>query len=136
MGRKVTKIQHARWGGLNPHPVIASIDKRLQEQSFSFAYGDTDETGYHWTKLRSDGDGIFFHITPPGFGRLNQEGFGILIGIESLWLTEVQNKVCPWECGLGLIAPDAFPLRTPSWILLISLHWLLLNAEPAIERLS
>ena len=48
----------------------------------------------------------------------------------------VENAVRPWECGSGLISPEAFPLQTPSWILQISLHWLLLNAEPAIERLS
>jgi hypothetical protein len=123
------------WAKLANHAFVLAIDAQVTGLGFEF---DRDDPGFlAWTRPMYSKARFFVRLLEQKCSRKGGLQFGVQLGVASSYLMEVENEVKSWECGAGHFSPDAFPYREPIAAVMISLHWLLLNANPPVKtRLS
>ena len=124
------------WGS-NLHPVINEISIRLDKLGFDMEPEVDKESGiYSWYSSISSLFELSLSVWPDSYSR-NDVTFDVDIGIDSQYFAAIENSLAIWECDpyynqSGKNKPVLQRLR----FLSISLHWLLLNANPPVKRLS
>lgn len=125
------------WDGYELHPVMAEFERLLTEIGFTRVYGGPDRQGYFEWSRPAFAEIDHFVAVSPGTSPRGSVNFSIAVGGISSQYRDVQNMLKCWECNPERDA--LFPTETlgePQQMVRVSLHWLLLNAEPPVRRLQ
>lgn len=125
------------WDGYNPHPVVTAISQWLEGKGFEMAFGGPDHSWfYRWRKKAFEDLDLFIQLNPNRcFSGITD--FSVIVGGMSNQYTEVENKLKAWECDPhGMTPEEDVPYRYPLNMVHVSLHWLMLNAEPPVRQLT
>lgn len=121
------------WAGFRNHPVFATIKERLQSYGFLLDPQRTDE-GRDVVFTRLAFDDLYYFLRPTwGDTSGDDVEFTCAVGLESVYVMEVENALRVWECGTGMLSPTLFPYREPMEVIRVGLTWLLLNADPPVK---
>ncbi len=140
--RELSEKEHAikLWDGFDPHPVVIAIERRLTQMGFVKIYGGADHDGsyhrnHHWAKPAFAEIDHFIDITP-GLSDRGSVEFSVRIGGTSRQYQDAENTVKAWECDPehNALFPGK-PYLYPERMVQVSLHWLMLNAEPPVRQL-
>lgn len=124
------------WGS-SPHPVIDEISMRLNNLGFDVGPEVDNESGiYSWYSSISTLFEISLSVWPDSYSG-NDVTFDVDIGVDSQYFAAIENSLAIWECDPYYNQPSKKkPVLERLRFLSVSLHWLLLNANPPVKRLS
>lgn len=125
------------WDGFELHPVVAEFERLLTEVGFVRVYGGPDRQGYFEWSRPAFAEIDHFVAVSPGTSPRGSVKFSIEVGGISSQYRDVENTLKCWECNPEREA--LFPTETlvePQGMVQVSLHWLLLNADPPVRRLQ
>jgi hypothetical protein len=133
----MSRKQSFPWAKFLGHPVWGVMDERLQIHGF-YRVSHWDEEGRtaHWVKGAFTNASFFISL---GWSRpleKNELNFVCRLGLESSHIQKVWNTIRIWECGHGMMPPDAFPFREPQCVVHLPLSWLMLNADPPVKNFT
>jgi len=133
---KKTKTR-SPWDGHQLHPVVLAIGRRVERRGFELQDRLAEESWhFRWTKPAFD-EGEFFVEISPNKSPKGAVDFSTDLGIESWRYTETENALKTWECDQqSIIAAELVPFQFPLSLVRIALHWLMLNADPPVRRLT
>lgn len=125
------------WDGFELHPVMAEFERLLAEIGFARVYGGPEDQGYFEWSRPAFAEIDHFVSVSPGTSPRGSVNFSIQVGGISSQYRDVENMLRCWECNPERDA--LFPTKLhvePQRMIQVSLHWLLLNADPPVRRLS
>lgn len=125
------------WDGYELHPVMAEFERLLTGTGFVRVYGGPDRQGYFEWSRSAFAEIEHFVAVSPGTSPRGSVQFSIAVGGISSQYRDVQNALKCWECNpeREALFPTE-PLLEPQQMVRVSLHWLLLNADPSVRRLQ
>jgi len=125
------------WDGHDPHPVVLAIQRRLERRGFALDHDWVECSWYYrWVK-KGFAEGDFFVEIAPNKSPKGSVDFSVDLGVSSWRYTQAENVLKTWECNpASVITPDLVPFRYPLDLLRIALHWLMLNADLPVRRLT
>lgn len=117
---------------------MLAVGRRLERRGFALQERLSDESWhYRWTK-RAFEEGEFFVELAPNKSAKGTVDFWVDLGLDSWRYADAENALKTWECDpkTALLWEELVPFRYPLSLVRIALHWLMLNAEPPVRRLT